>query len=139
MIYTISKKILTLWFIVSWLILAGCASKPVMSDIAKEAPQGEELQQGETTPTNTDTKTTVETTTYTLQDIQSHNTKTDCWTNIEGKIYDLTTAFGKHKWWDEKLALLCGIDWTTKFNTQHWTNPKARSRLNTLQIWTLKQ
>jgi hypothetical protein len=37
------------------------------------------------------------------------------------------------------LATLCWIEWTVKFNTQHWTSDKAKSRINTLGIWTLKQ
>lgn len=139
------NKTLLLWsLLLSSLIFAWCSTKSVEQQPTQPTPIVEETQiptpevQATKVDTAIETKTQTDNSSYTLQDIQSHNTKTDCWTSINGKIYNLTTAFGKHKWWDDKLATLCWIEWTTKFNSQHWTNEKSKSRLNTLQIWTLK-
>ena len=77
-------------------------------------------------------------TSYTLQDVQGHNTKSNCWTTINSKVYNLTSAFGQHPWWDTLLASLCGIEWTAKFNWQHWASSSAKAMLSKLQIWTLK-
>lgn len=137
--YTLSKKIFLLWWVfLTSLIFAWCSTKQA---IEQQAIQPAPVVQ-ETTPiveeAQTATTAQTENASYTLQDIQNHNTRTDCRTSINGKIYNLTTAFGEHPWWDDKLALLCWIEWTAKFNTQHWTNEKSKSWLNTLQIWTLK-
>lgn len=145
MMYTVSKKTLLLWsLLLSSLIFAWCSTKSVEQQPIQPTPIVEEAQtpapevQDTSVDTQTSTTTQTENLSYSLQDIQSHKTRTDCRTSINGKIYNLTTAFGKHKWWDDKLALLCWIEWTAKFNTQHWTNEKAKWRLTTLQIWTLK-
>ncbi len=93
-----------------------------------------------TTPTDatTNTGTTSPTIEYTLANVATHATQADCWTTINGNVYDITSAFGKHPGWDDKILWLCGVDWTEKFNTKHWTNEKAKWRLATLMIWKLK-
>lgn len=75
---------------------------------------------------------------FTLDDVAKHNTKSDCWTAINGNVYNMTSAFGKHPWWDGTLALLCGVEWTKIFNSQHWSSASAKSRLAQLKIWALK-
>ncbi|MEI8252963.1 MAG: hypothetical protein WCG25_04365 [bacterium] len=45
---------------------------------------------------NTTIQTIPTDTTYTLQDIQSHNTRTNCRTTVNGKVYNITSEFGKH-------------------------------------------
>jgi cytochrome b involved in lipid metabolism len=45
------------------------------------------------TPTPTPTPTTPS---YTIQDVQTHSVKTNCWTAINGNVYNLTSAFGQH-------------------------------------------
>lgn len=94
-----------------------------------------------TPPTETDTTqsgTIKSSTTFTLDEVAKHSTQSDCWTAINGNVYDITSAFGKHKWWDDKILWLCGIEGTTKFEKQHGTNEKAKWRLATLKIWVLR-
>lgn len=91
------------------------------------------------TPIDTNTGIKVENPNeFTLEDVSKHNKKSDCWTAINWNVYDITSAFGKHPWWDWALLGLCGVEWTTKFNKQHGTNEKAKWRLTTLKIGTLK-
>jgi cytochrome b involved in lipid metabolism len=142
MTHTVSKKTLILWsLLLSSLIFAWCSTKPVEQQI-QPAPVVQETQapipEVQTPTVDTQTWTQNDNLSYTLQDVKNHNTRTDCRTSINGKVYNLTTAFGQHPWWDDKLSTLCWIEWTTNFNTQHWTNDKAKSQINTLQIWTLK-
>jgi len=123
------KRILMLWILLSWLIFTWCASKAVIQPTQKTTSvvQNTTIQ---TIPTDT---------TYTLQDIQSHNTRTNCRTTVNGKVYNITSEFGKHPWWDATLDMLCWIDWTSVFDTQHWISNNALSQLEWMQIWTLKQ
>ncbi len=74
---------------------------------------------------------------YTLDDVRKHNIPGDCRTIINSKVYDLSSFFGKHPWWDEKLAQLCGIDWTEKFMQKHGNNEKVVNKLKLFYIWDL--
>lgn len=105
------------------------AVKPPVKETTTTPPPAE-------TPTETPPAETPGT--YTLAVIAMHDTKWDCWTAINGNVYNITSAFGKHPWWDAALAWLCGIEGTAKFNAQHWDNEKAKWRLATLKIWVLK-
>lgn len=64
-------------------------------------------------------------TTITKAEVAKHNTKSDCYTIIDAKVYDITSFFGKHPWWDSKIIWLCWIDWSAKFNSVHWESEKA--------------
>jgi cytochrome b involved in lipid metabolism len=45
---------------------------------------------------------------YTLAEVNTHATTKDCRTAVDGKVYDITSAFGKHEGGDEALMKLCG-------------------------------
>lgn len=65
-----------------------------------------------TAPTNQATINTTET--YTLSDVQTHNTKDDCWMVINQSIYDVTDYIPQHPGNDRILAG-CGTDATGLF------------------------
>ena len=56
--------------------------------------------------------------TYTKAEVATHNTSSDCWTIISGKVYDLTSYVSQHSGGDEILRA-CGIDGTTLFTQRH--------------------
>ena len=49
-----------------------------------------------------------------MDEIKTHNLKTDCWTTINDSVYDLTKFIGMHKGGDKILAA-CGTDATDLF------------------------
>jgi len=61
---------------------------------------------------NTDT---VSDSTFTMLEVNQHASRNDCWTVIEGKVYDITeyVLSGEHK---PVIVEGCGIDATDKFN-----------------------
>jgi len=73
-----------------------------------------------------------------LEEVKKHNKNSDCWTIIENKIYDITSFFGKHSWWNSELEILCWIDWTKSFLSKHWGSDNAKNRLKDFYIWDLK-
>lgn len=97
--------------------------------------------------TNVDTQTAVENTengeqttevkTVTLAELQSHNTKEDCWTNIEGKVYDLTRFVSQHPGGEDAIAKICGKDGTEIFNAQHEGGKMQQDVLTQLYIGDL--
>jgi cytochrome b involved in lipid metabolism len=64
--------------------------------------------------TNENTKT------YTKTEVASHASPSDCWTIVNGSIYDITSYVPRHPGGDEVLAA-CGTDSTTLF-TQRKTS-----------------
>lgn len=88
-------------------------------------------------------------TTYTFEEVRAHNTQEDCWTVIDGNVYDLTSFVVSHPGGDEILRA-CGNDATTLFRQRTTEDgqrigtgtPHSRSaaaQLASLQIGTLAQ
>ena len=51
-------------------------------------------------------------------DISSHNTKDDCWTIINGKVYDITSYIPFHPGGEQNILSVCGKDGTLAFETK---------------------
>ena len=54
---------------------------------------------------------------YALSEIATHNSATDCWLAIEGKVYDITEFIGSHPGGQEILRG-CGLDATAFFTSR---------------------
>lgn len=86
------------------------------------------------TPVQTPATTTEATTTtpvtadkpYTMAKVAMHNTASDCWTVISGKVYDITKAIPNHEG-GEAIIQACGIDGTTLFSTRNNGTPHPKS------------
>lgn len=66
-------------------------------------------------------KMTDSTKTYTKQDVAKHNSSSDCWTIIDGNVYDITSYIPRHPGGDEILRA-CGIDGSSLFDSRHTEN-----------------
>lgn len=58
-------------------------------------------------------------TTYTLADVQKHATATDCWSAVNGSVYNLTTWIPRHEGGAAVIKAMCGLDASVAFNAQH--------------------
>jgi cytochrome b involved in lipid metabolism len=76
---------------------------------------------------------------YTLADIATHNSESDCWSTINGGVYNLTTWIPRHPGGKQAIEGLCGKDGSAAFNAQHGSAPQQAAVLATLKIGTLKQ
>ncbi len=56
-------------------------------------------------------------TTFTTEEIAAHSTRTDCWTHIDGSVYDITPYVPVHPGRDEILRA-CGADGTSLFTSR---------------------
>jgi cytochrome b involved in lipid metabolism len=134
------KKFTTRGLLFSVLILAGCTIAPKQE--TPSAPTTEVVipnpTEMPTEPTDVQNDSDIVVPGYPLEEIAKHNTQTDCWTAINGNVYNITSAFGKHKGGDEALMKLCGLEGTATFEQQHGTNDQAKSRLDTLKIGWLQ-
>ena len=76
--------------------------------------------------------------TYTLADIASHNSPSDCWTTIDGKVYNITSFIPNHPG-GSIIIRVCGRDGTALFNNVPiHENQNARAILNQYYIGDLK-
>ena len=75
---------------------------------------------------------------YSMADVQAHATVNDCWTTINGGVYDLTTWVSRHPGGENPIARLCGTDGGANFNRKHGSTKNAQAALVLLKIGTLE-
>lgn len=75
----------------------------------------------------------------TLEEVALHADKTDCWTAINGEVYDLTSYVMKHPGGSSRIARICGIDGTEQYEQQHGGERRPLQILETLFMAPLKQ
>lgn len=59
-----------------------------------------------------------------MGEISKHNTESDCWILIEGKVYNITGYFGSHPGGNSTMSATCGKDATNAYMTK---DPNATS------------
>ena len=83
------------------------------------------------------TAATAAETTYTLADVATHNTKTNCWTIVDKIVYNITPYIPSHPGGSTAIARICGIDGTAVFTNQHGTTGTQKNILATYKIGIL--
>ncbi|MCU0667053.1 MAG: cytochrome b5 domain-containing protein [Patescibacteria group bacterium] len=74
----------------------------------------EQTKTSEIANSNDQSGSTAEAVKVTNEELSTKNTASECWTVINGKVYDLTEYIPRHPGGDEVL-LACGTDGTTLF------------------------
>lgn len=105
------------------------SGRPVMKIVVPVA--------GNTTGTDTPTPA-APSQTYTIADVQAHNTQSSCWSVIGGDVYDLTSWVARHPGGSQAIIGLCGTDGTDTYTGQHSTSRRPKSVLALLKIGSLK-
>ncbi len=75
---------------------------------------------------------------YTLTDVAKHASSSDCWTTINGAVYNVTPFISQHPGGEEAIMSLCGIDGSDGFNGQHGGQRRPASELANFKIGVLK-
>lgn len=76
------------------------------------------------------TETSVEDAGITLEEVAKHNSPEDCWSAVNGKVYDLTKWVNQHPGGAGAIREICGRDGTSAFNGQHRGDGAATSTLS---------
>lgn len=58
-------------------------------------------------------------TTYTFAEVQKHSTRSDCWSIVNGGVYNLTGFINRHEGGPSVIIAMCGIDGTSSYNSRH--------------------
>lgn len=89
----------------------------------------------EPSPTATATDPTAGT--ITSADVSQHATPDDCWTIIDGAVYDMTPFLNQHPGGSAAIAGICGVDGTAGFLAQHGSASAPNAQLESLKIGVL--
>ncbi len=99
----------------------------------------ESINSSSTTTTDTTTIGSITNKKLNLAQVATHNTETDCYSAINGLVYDLTAWIKKHPGGNKAILSICGKDGSSAFNEQHKRDPKVLSTLEGFSIGILVQ
>ena len=74
---------------------------------------------------------------YTLAQVAQHSTKSNCWSAIDGKVYNLTNWISQHPGGEQQIIMICGKDGTKLFTNQHDHDKKQQDILKGFYIGNL--
>ena len=70
-------------------------------------------------------------------EVAQHATADDCWSIVNGNVYDLTQWINEHPGGSGPIESMCGVDATAAFNNQHSGQGEPEADLATFQIGTV--
>jgi tetratricopeptide (TPR) repeat protein len=73
----------------------------------------------------------------TLDEVKKHNSAGDCWSIIDGNVYDLTNWVNSHPGGSSRITSICGKDGSSNFLGQHSNSNSAKSQLNRFELGKL--
>lgn len=71
------------------------------------------------TPTPTPIQTSSGVKTFTRAEVALHNTESNCWTYVDGKVYDLSKWLPEHPGGGFLVLVMCGVDGAVVLRSQH--------------------
>jgi cytochrome b involved in lipid metabolism len=71
----------------------------------------------------------------TMSQVSQHNSASDCWTIVDGKVYDVTNLIPIHSGGAGAIIPYCGKDATTAFDMKNGRGPHSQSAQNALQTY----
>ena len=81
----------------------------------------------------------VSTRSYSKSTVAKHNKASDCWTIVDGKVYNLTKFVAKHPGGRKRIIRMCGRDASAAFHGQHSSGSRANTVvLKRYRIGTLR-
>jgi len=75
---------------------------------------------------------------FTADEVSQHASADDCWTIVDGFVYDLTSFINRHPAGARAITRLCGIDGSREFLGEHEGQNEPEGWLETLKIGKLK-
>lgn len=74
---------------------------------------------------------------FSAAEVGKHASPSDCWTIIDGMVYDMTPFLNQHPGGSAAIAGLCGNDGTAGFRGQHGSASAPNAQLESLKIGVL--
>jgi len=73
-----------------------------------------------------------------LQEVAQHDSASDCWSVVEGVVYDLTAFIERHPAGSQAVIEMCGIDATADFMSEHAGPGEPREWLEVFRVGELR-
>jgi len=110
------------------------------SPTATASPSPSPTQTASPTPTASPSPSPTETAEpgFTLAEVSTRNTASECWVAISGNVYDLTRWIAQHPGGSSAIIQLCGTDGTRAFTSQHGGQSNPTSTLARYLIGPLR-
>jgi len=70
----------------------------------------------------------------TASEVANHNSKSSCWTIVNGYVYNLTSYVYRHPGGSNSILNMCGVDASSSFSNQHGGQRRPASELASLKI-----
>ncbi|MFN3257081.1 MAG: cytochrome b5 domain-containing protein [Ilumatobacter sp.] len=77
--------------------------------------------------------------TLSMEEVERHATPGDCWTVVDGSVYDVTTFIARHPAGAGDVEEMCGADASDDFLGEHGGQGEPEQWLATLRIGTLAE
>jgi cytochrome b involved in lipid metabolism len=90
-----------------------------------------------TEPSATPTSPSAQPGTYTATEVAKHNSGTDCWSVVNGNVYDLTPYVSSHPGGASVIKAICGKDGTAAFSGQHAGASRPNNTLDGFKLGAL--
>jgi cytochrome b involved in lipid metabolism len=74
---------------------------------------------------------------YVIADVAAHGTAADCWSVVNGAVYNLTAWVTQHPGGSGVIEAMCGIDASAAYNGKHGASASIQASLDTMKIGTL--
>lgn len=107
------------------------AVQPAQPSRIQQPTKTTQIQTTQTQPSQANTSGALS---FSMEDVGSHNTRSNCWSAINGSVYDLTSFVERHPGGASRIVALCGTDGSSAFNRQHGGSTRAQSMLVLLKI-----
>ena len=72
-----------------------------------------------------------------MTQVTTHNSRTSCWSAINGSVYDLTSWIPNHPGGEQAILSICGKDGSSTFNAKHGGQAKQLNILMGFKIGVL--
>lgn len=73
----------------------------------------------------------------TMAAVSRHDSRSSCWTVIDGNVYDVTHWISRHPGGSGVIEALCGIDASAAFTNQHGGQGEPNAQLGTYRLGAL--
>jgi cytochrome b involved in lipid metabolism len=92
-----------------------------------------------TAPTQPSVTMPVTPTGITLTQVAERNSRTSCWSVINGNVYDLTSWIPNHPGGEKSILSLCGVDGSASYNRKHGGDTRPPKILAGFKLGALAQ
>lgn len=74
---------------------------------------------------------------YSIAQVKRHASPSDCWSAVNGKVYNLTGWISRHPGGSQRIIAMCGKDASAAFNAQHGGRKSVAAILSGFRIGSL--